>query len=271
MSLKAIAQWVLPPALYRFCRNKVLGPSWEGVFERFDQVRTCGGGFDNDGYVEEIRRQTSEALDQQKAGAMTLTGEDALLPLLAATVLRDVGRVRILDFGGGMGVGYIQVRSGMPESGLVEYYVVEGGQLCEGGRGLFSGDKSIRFLEDLPAFGDSFDIVYLNSVLQYIDDYQGLIRKLASYKPKYFLMVRLSAGDCVTHVTAQVNIPGVVFPYRFINANELVGVLAACGYSLIYRSALGEECDQSGFEKRFRIGRTCNFLFTRQEYGVKHG
>ena len=107
------------------------------------------------------------------------------------------------------------------------------------------------------------DIIHMVSVLQYIEDYAALIRTLCAYKAKCFLFVRLSVGDVPTYATAQKNVPGMTLAYWFINVNEIIEVMSANGYSLIFKSASEQEYDQNNFPQQYRMGRTCNLLFSR--------
>jgi len=173
-------------------------------------------------------------------------------------------KLRILDFGGGMGVSYFHVIQAIPTTDFVDYTIVETGPVCETARGFFPGDSQIHFAAKLPAPGVRFDIVYLNSSLQYIEDYPGLIRQLVAYAPSYFLFVRLSAGANPTYATAQVNVRGSKIPYWFINLSEIVSLMTSSGYALVFKSASEDELNQGNFPAEYRIEHPCNLLFKRK-------
>ena len=95
------------------------------------------------------------------------------------------------------------------------------------------------------------------------DDYRALLKQLCAYEPQYVLFVRLSAGNIPSFVTRQVNVPGISSAYRFINAGELVEAMEQSGYTRTFASSGEELYDQSNFPEKYRMGYTCNLLFTK--------
>jgi putative methyltransferase (TIGR04325 family) len=160
-----------------------------------------------------------------------------------------------------MGVGYVHLKQSLVQNQSVEYYVLERPAICEEGSRLFRNDPRICFLSSLPKSIDNLDVIHLNSVLQYIDDYKALLTELAELHPKYFLFVRLSAGDVPTYVSAQLNVRGSVIPYRFISINEILEVMSFLGFSLLSKSASEEKFNQENFPERYRMQWACNLLF----------
>jgi putative methyltransferase (TIGR04325 family) len=191
----------------------------------------------------------------------TTTPEHSLLPLLAAIVGHQQGRVRILDFGGGAGIGFVHVAHALASDITLDYHVIELPLMCERAPKLFAGDGRIRFHDRLPKDLGSIDIVHLSTCLQYIEDSNGLLRSLCRYQPAYVFLAKLSAGDFPTFVSAQQNLEGNVLPYRFFNVAELVGLMEANGYRLLCKSVMGPEYHQSNFPPEYRMGRPCNLLF----------
>ena len=119
----------------------------------------------------------------------------------------------------------------------------------------FVDDARINFhtaLADTPA---STDIVYCQRALQYIEDYLGQLRALASLGAPWLLLARTPTGDIPTFATRQLNLPGQILPYWFINRAEFVDLLDGHGYRLIWESVCDHEYDQSNFPVTHRIGR----------------
>lgn len=236
---------------------------WDGIYGHYRDVPTHGDRFDGDEWINKTRINTERLLaSSREHGSIPkdTVGEHTLLPLLASAVCESAGKVSILDFGGGMGVTYIHLISSLPNC-AVSYYVVEREGIARGGAELFAGDARIHFLSELPA-GSDFDIVYMSSALQYVEDYPSLLRMLVAYRAKYFLFVKLSSGDFPTYATAQKNVAGTTLPYWFINVGEIIELMAAGGYSLIYKSALEQHYDQTNFPPEYRMDRACNLLFS---------
>jgi putative methyltransferase (TIGR04325 family) len=240
---------------------------WEGIHPSFQDVPGAGAGFDSEIWIQKTRDYTERVLAASRNdGAIPkdVAGEYLLLPLLVSLVGKALGeKVRILDFGGGMGVSFVHLTSCLVDGQSVDYHVIEREGICEGGAQLFEHDERIHFSAQLPPSLPELDIVYLSSALQYVEDYGTLLKTLAGYEAKHFFLGKLSAGDIPTYATAQMNVPGSVIPYWFINVTEVIEILASCNYSLIYKSTLEQEYDQSNFPEEYRIGRTCNLLFSR--------
>jgi putative methyltransferase (TIGR04325 family) len=240
---------------------------WEGIYPHYRDVPIAGQRFDGDTWIGKTRDYTQGILaSSKKQGTIPteVTGEHMLLPLLASLVCKESGgKVNVLDFGGGMGIAYVHLMSSLVNCRSIDYHVIEREGICEGGARLFEHDERIHFYPELPAAISDLDIVYISSALQYVEDYPSLLNRLSAFGAKYFLFVKLSAGDFPTYATAQKNVPGTTLPYWFINVGEIIEIMSAGGYSLTYKSALEQQYDQSNFPDDYRLGRTCNLLFSR--------
>jgi putative methyltransferase (TIGR04325 family) len=247
---------------YRSIRGR-FRPVWTGVYARYEDVPVSGPGFEGATWTAITRTHTERALAELRRGtSLRATGDRALLPELATEVLAARGAVRIVDFGGGMGIGYIDVRARSGPA-TVEYVVVETEAVCAAGRSLFAGDSAIRFVTSLNEVAPGADIVYVSSALQYVHEPIELLRRLAALGARYVLLVNVSAGDIPTYATAQRNVPGSVIAYWFLAAGEISDTLRAVGYE--QRRAELSERRLAGFgvPRRYRIARGRNLLFER--------
>jgi putative methyltransferase (TIGR04325 family) len=223
-------------------------------------------GFDDDTWAEETRRYTERVREAcARASPLPLVADDnALLAILMALV-SGAGRlpVRVLDFGGGMGISYVLTAASMGRSRSIEYHVVENRKICEEGAKLFEGDGQIHFHSELPDALPGLDVLYINSVLQYVEDYAGLLRTLCALSPRFILFARCSVGQMPTYASAQLNHPGKRIPYWFINVEELASILAEFGYLPIFMARGSYSIIQSNFEPEYQIGSASNLLFTK--------
>jgi putative methyltransferase (TIGR04325 family) len=272
MSIARFVRRITPPVLFDIFhrsprRSEEAGNLWEGIYPHYRDVPVAGQRFDGETWVGKTLAYTERILaSSRQAGTIPteLVGEHMLLPLLVSLVCREAGeKVSILDFGGGMGIAYAHLKGSLVNCRSIDYHVVEREGICEGGARLFEDDERIHFYPEIPAGLSDLDIVYISSALQYVEDYPSLLKRLSAFGARYFLFVKLSAGDFPTYATAQKNVPGTTLPYWFINVGEIIEIMAAGGYSLIYKSALEQEYDQSNFPEEYRLGRTCNLLFSR--------
>jgi putative methyltransferase (TIGR04325 family) len=237
------------------------GYIWEGIYQNYRDVPVSGEGFDSETWISTTYAYTEALLNNKSLGG---TGEYAMLPLLTSLVRNNLGYLTILDFGGGMGIQYIHLTRSLPEVHVLQYHVVEGQRVCEPGSKLFAGNSRVHFCASLPKDLPQVDIVFIRSVLQYIDDYKGLLSQLVEYRPQFFLFVDLAAGKNPTYETAQNNVRGSVIPYQFINVREILELMAGLGYKLIFHGLQDRELDQSNFPEAYRLGHACNLLFARQ-------
>lgn len=239
---------------------------WEGVYERFADVPAVGDGFDDAAWVADTRRLTESVRAVCTRGLAPVVGDDALLPLLAAAA-GGTGTVKVLDFGGGLGISFVQLCAALPSESTIEYHVVERSAVCAAGEEMYRAEPRIRFHLEVPAVLPGLDIVYLNSALQYVEDWRGLIARLCRLSPSFMLLARCSAGDTPTFVTAQTTLPGKKIPYWFLNRDELAGCLREHGYSLRFAARATAKLDQARLPERYRQGWTSNLLFCRAGQG----
>jgi putative methyltransferase (TIGR04325 family) len=240
---------------------------WQGVFEHLRDVPVSGGGYEGDVWLNRVRANTERVLAESKKPVTVpavVTGEQSLLPVTASLLRQFIKheRLSILDFGGGLGIDYISVISSVLRCQNFDYHIVDTEKSCEVGSDIFSHDKRVHFHATLPA-NLAVDIVYINSALLYIEDYKNLLETLCSYQAKFFLFVRLDAGDIPTHARGQINIEGSTVPCWFFNVNEIINIMEAKDYALIFKGAAEAIYEESNFSDEYKLGRACNLLFSQ--------
>lgn len=233
---------------------------WDGVYERFDQVPVVGKGFASGEWLDDMEHYTRSAVLAIDNGALIPENVAPYHALLASLIAAQERRVRVLDFGGGMGIGFANVRRCSSEPDC-EYVVVDNQESCERGRELLKDYSSVRFVQELPEESGPVDILVLSSVLQFVENYDELLTRLAKFQPSLWLFTFLPAGDIPTFVSAQRNVPGSILPAWFFNAGELTKKIEALGYRLVFRSALDRVFDMSNFPSTHQLPRQCNLLF----------
>jgi len=253
-------------SFFRTSARKPNQPNWQGVYQRFSDVPTLGAGFDDHSWASDTRRLTERVLRECSiSNHLPLVGEDnALLPVLVASLLcARSPRIKVLDFGGGTGISYAHLAASISQPDRIEYHVIETPRVCREGAELFSNDTRIHFHTRLPDTIDGLEVVYINSALQYVEDYRGLLHALCGLSPRFILLARSSAGNIPTYATAQLTLPGKQLPYWFMDVRELVSILGEFHYAPAFM-ARGSYCvDQMNFAEEHRIGSTCNLLFCR--------
>lgn len=240
---------------------------WDGIYESFAQVPVMGDGFASNVWLSETQRYTQAAAmalrNNRGEIAESVAQYQALFSLLVAAL--SVERpVRIVDCGGGMGIGFASLmRLSHLKSG-VEYLVVDNEESCERGRQLFADFPEVRFSPELPRDSENIDVLVLSSVIQFVENYDELLKKLATLAPSFWFFTFVPAGNIPTFASAQLNVPGSVLPVWFFNVGELVAKIEALGYRLVFKSALDRVFDMNNFPATHQLTRHCNLLFRPQ-------
>ena len=236
---------------------------WDGIYERFDEVPVIGQGFASEAWLSDMERYTRSAVAAIGNGSVGIPENVPQYHALLASLVASCDRpVRILDFGGGMGVGFANVRRCTFDGLAPDYLVVDNDESCARGRRLLKDYPCVRFATELPE--DSVDIMVLSGVLQFVENYEELIANLARLRPAIWLFTFLPAGDIPTFVSAQRNVPGSILPVWFFNLRQLVTKFESLGYKLVFKSAMDRVFDMSNFPTTHQLHRQCNLLFRRQ-------
>ena len=237
-------------------------PIWRGIYPHRRNVPAHDSAV-GEVLIGEMAETVGSAIEAIGAGEKPYLWHEhlAIVAAIAATARRSV---RVLDFGGGPGSGFVQLLSALPSGTAIDYCVVELPQTCAAGRKLFAGDSRIRFSTELPERASAYDIIYVNSALQYVDEYADLLQRLAALRAPWLLLARLAAGTAPTFASQQVNVPGQTLPYWFLNVDEVRGMLKAAGYDLACDFLLERVYDQSSLPATHRAERMRTMLFARR-------
>ena len=246
---------------------------WEGIYTSFEDAHTNSTGEGFDGYVYNNRAfnaatECLAALNLGKPIPPFHKQRSNLLPPVTAIMLNKKDCLSILDFGGGLGIGYMTLKESIPFcSQSIKYNIVELPEICIQGLGLFPNE--IAFYDTLPRKG-RYDLVHSASALQYIDDWKGLLLKFASYQPKYILLSDVFAGSIPTFVTLQ-NYYGSKIKHWFFNLNEFISYFNSIGYNLNMKSYVNSRRLESddilpmqNFPESHQLEQTLHLLFSRK-------
>jgi putative methyltransferase (TIGR04325 family) len=247
---------LVPPILWR------RRPTWQGVYARLRDVPTHDGTY-GDKLAAEMVETIASAMARLHAGEKPYVWHEHLALAASFVAARQRG-VKVLDFGGGPGSGFVQLLSSLPAATAIDYLVVDLQPACDAGRKLFAADGRIRFATEIPEPASAFDIVYVNSTLQYIDDYAATLKRLAALEAPWLLLARLAAGKFPAFATQQVNLPGQILPYWFLGMKEVLEILQSAGYDLACDFLLERVYDQSNLPEAHRAERMRTVLFARR-------
>ena len=246
-------------------------PLWEGVYKTFAEVPVEGPGFAGSDWLvnsaEKLSTFASKAQNENTVPPVTAY-TDSLLPVVAGIVQGRNRAVRILDFGGGLGFSYYQIREALASSEGFELCVVDLPEVCEKGRQLFKDEPGITFHSSIADLdGRDFDILHIGSSLQYVEDWRAQLEGLCQLAPEYVLMANIPAGDIETYATAQ-NYYGSKIACWFFSVAELIATMRDNDYGLVFKSTyttkvygVEQPYPLDNFDAQYRIEYPCMLLF----------
>jgi putative methyltransferase (TIGR04325 family) len=235
---------------------------WDGVYPHLRDVPTFRADYASE-LTAEMVATTGAALTSLQNGQKPYLWHEPFA-LVAGAMVSPSQPLRVVDFGGGTGSGYVQLLASLPPSTRLDYLIVDSAEMGAAGRQLFAGDRQIRFAESLTAAGQ-VDLIYVNSVFPYVEDYRGVLAELASLGAAQIFLGRLAAGSNPTFASRQLNLPGRVLAYWFLNIDEVSEILAQSGYRLVYDGFVDRTYDQSNLPATHRVERFRNILFARRD------
>jgi putative methyltransferase (TIGR04325 family) len=179
---------------------------------------------------------TSRFVDETRKG-LRETGLNAAVVLVA--LLAQGGSVNVLDFGGGLGVGYFRVSPVAP-SAIASWRVIEKAHVVEHGRRHF-GDDKLSFWPSLAEATERWrpDIAILSGVLEYLRDPYDILMKLASLNPDKIVVDRSPVGERERFMIQRVppQNGGYVVPCAVLSRGKLESALAT--YSVFFEQTIG--------------------------------
>ncbi len=240
---------------------------WEGVYNSFDEVPIVGDGFKSDTWINHSLEKIKELIKLRDENKSKIFNDLPLYSIVANLYLKNK-KIKILDFGGGMGNSFIPLCSTLPDSKQIEFTVVEDERNVLAARNIFSNDARIKFVSNLP--DGNFDIIHISSSLQYIDNWESLLVSLSKYKAKYFIFTDLPAGNIKnTFVSAQ-NYYESRIPHIFFKLDDILNVMSGNNYKLIYQNNFqanilkeNNHYPQDNFKEEYRINHSKTLVFKR--------
>ena len=179
---------------------------------------------------------TARLLEETRQGQRE-TGLNAAVVL--AALLAKGGKANVLDFGGGLGVGYFRLFPVVPNA-IESWRVIEKAHVVEYGARHFADDR-LSFWRSIPEATDTWrpDIVIASSVLEYLPDRYDVLCRLASLNPTKIVIDRSPIGDeeriMVQRVPAQNG--GYIVPCAVLSRSKLQAALR--DYDLFFEQTLG--------------------------------
>lgn len=203
---------------------------WLGPFETLDEAKSnsnAGIGFEGDQWKNRIvdilkHYRSLSAVD----GRHALPPRPSNLPLVVSALKPQ----KIIDFGGSSGWSWSFLKNVSFNHQVKKYTVIELESVCDF---IFEeelhADKEISFQSDVPE--DDFDLLYVNSALQYLQDNSEFLRCVQSSSPSHILLDDLIASDLKQDFFGLQKYFTTLILYRFLSLSKLLGDMREIGYS----------------------------------------
>ncbi len=121
---------------------------WKGVYEEYDHVEisknSWGEGILEKEYCESLKNYIKH-IDRKSFIPMDISEEYILLPFLSASYTKGKSEITILDFGGALGISYIQLKRCLVRDIKVQYHIVETEAMINYSKEIHYSDSDIYF------------------------------------------------------------------------------------------------------------------------------
>lgn len=246
---------------------------WSGVYRNFQEAARPSKVFESDIWLDKVEARASHALASWQ-GEQTIptlaVARDYALPTVIAARIRPGKRLKILDFGGGLGATYYEILAAIPDAlECVDYHVVETPAVCTRAECILPARRRPSFFSDFPQL-DAIDIVHVGSALplHYIDDWRGMLARLASLRADLILFAELPADDIAETFASVQEFYGSPIPMWFWNIQDFVAEMGSLGYDLAHRARFGTTYrgvigppPMEGLPPTHRLASFCNLMF----------
>jgi putative methyltransferase (TIGR04325 family) len=245
---------------------------WEGIFKTFAEAGGDLDAFESDIWISKQKDKILSLFAEYEKG--NTFSKDYPLPLVVGGLLAHQRKVSVLDFGGGMGMQYLDVLGKVPEAEeRVEYVIVDGLATLENTPSFMHKFRNLQYHSDLDHTHRRFDIVHIGSTLQYIENWKSLLERLIqNYTPIYLVFSDLMAGNIPTFVSHQIFYDKNV-PHLFLNFEDFKRFLEELGFNIIFKAKFVHKIlDQEeifpnlDLPLRYRLDRSLNVVFQLKTY-----
>ncbi|BCT91749.1 hypothetical protein LYSHEL_07730 [Lysobacter helvus] len=202
----------LPPELRHF-GNRLLGAAttYKGPFETWADATRATAGYADNAILARVIAATQRVLageaDYEQDGTVQhgLAPPSHALASLLAAAAADHGRLRVVDFGGGLASHYLRWLPFLADVPDLQWCVVEQPHFVEAGLRLFADVPQVAFTSDLDeARSIAPNAVLASSVLQYLEAPLDMLRALASLDARVLVIDRTPFSvDGRMHILAQ--------------------------------------------------------------------
>ncbi len=246
---------------------------WKGVFKDFQEANGDKNVFNENIW---ITKQQVKVLDflknmQEPSKENIVVTPKYPLDVMAALILSEKNEVSILDFGGGMGLQYLDLINKIPKYNNIFYSIIEEKNVVKSVPEELQYFFNLSFYDDFSVVSKNFDILFMGGVLQYIEDWKNLLKILVKKtNSKYLIFGDLLIGDIPSFVTHQL-FYGKKISVHMINKIIFMDFLNELGFEPIYFSNfdsiyfINNELPNDLLPISHKIKKSINIIFKKKE------
>jgi putative methyltransferase (TIGR04325 family) len=223
-----------------------------GIYKDFDELREEVPGAKSYDLEDWVNKQVSR-LGSLNDGIDIINVRNDLL------IENIKPNMKVLDVGGSLGTSWVSVK----DVENIKYTIVENKMIVDAGR---KHIPNIDFFTEVPT-DTVYDIVYIRTSLQYMDDWKSTLYDITENRNKTLLFKHTALGDFPTFATIQ-NWYGHEIPYWFINFNEFNDILIERGYELTMKRDCESFKDSKdhwdsiqNYPEKYRIDKTLDIKY----------
>ena len=161
-----------------------------------------------------------------------------ILTLYLNSIIENGRSMKVFDWAGGTGRVWFNIYENIYKPEMVEWNVVDKKFLMEMGESHSKQNNiPIRFFENMDNLPfANYDVIYINSSIQYLKNFQKLLTKLLKKKPRHIIFNRLLISEGNMNLTFRQKIGERVTPCTFISEKVLIDFLFENGFKPIFNS-----------------------------------
>lgn len=240
---------------------------FNGVYDSFAEAGKDSGLFQSGIYLDKARERLRAALD-----GISPVHDYIIIPF-SAGLLAARGKLSILDFGGGPGITYLELKHALASMHGLTYHSLDHEDVCAIGHETLGEEAAAIFRCNMNELDARYDLVHFGSVLQYIDDLPGLLSTIKEKEPSHILVSDAMAGSGRSFVTMQ-DYYGQKHPFRFYSREDFLSAFAAIGFELMLEMPFVPKIqgqlkfyDMSNLPADCRMDHPCHLVF-RSRKGI---
>ena len=209
-----------PPILLMLVRKfRNNNNTFTGNYATWAEAEMHASGYDSDAIFHHVREAALKVKNGEavfERDSVCFYKEDYRWPALACLLsiaAEKGGKLNVLDFGGSLGSFYIQHQKFFNRLKAIRWSVIEQAHIVECGRNEFQNEE-LRFYSNIEecVANEKVDVVFLSSVLQYLESPHEMLTMLTKTKAPYFLIDRTPIVVGEGNRLAIQHVPKNIFP-----------------------------------------------------------